>query len=73
MQFQLPNEYTRVGYLLNSIQSSDPNLHASIANVYGDTGKGGKQNGFESSALYILPKDPVARNKPNVNRVSDEI
>ena len=60
VQFQLPNEYTRVGYLINNIHTSDPKLQAAIAVVESDTNDGGKRNDFESAASYILPKDPVA-------------
>ena len=60
VQFQLPNEYTRVGYLLTAIQSSDAKLQAAMANVDGNTGVDGKRNNFESAASYLLPKDPVA-------------
>ena len=60
VEFQLPNEYTRVGFLLNSIQSSDPKLQAAMANVDGDTGAGGKRSDFEAAASFLLPKDPVA-------------
>ena len=63
VQFQLPNEYTRVGYLLTAIQSSDAKLQAAMANVDGDTGIDGKRNNFESAASYLLPKDPVARQR----------
>ena len=65
VQFQLPNEYTRVGYLLTAIQSTDPKLQAAMANVDGDTDANGKRNNFESAAAYLLPKDPVARNRNN--------
>lgn len=60
VQYQLPNEYTRVGYLLNAIQTSDPKLQAALAVVDGDTDDGGKRNDFEATASYLLPKDPVA-------------
>ena len=65
MQFQLPNEYTRVGYLLAVIQSTDAKLQAAMANIDGDTGPHGKRNNFEAVAAYLLPKDPVTRNRSN--------
>ena len=43
-----------------------------MANIDDDTGMCGKGNDFESAASYLLPKDPVARNKTNGNHVSDE-
>ena len=34
--FQLPNEYTRVGYLLDTIETSDDSLQAAMALVRND-------------------------------------
>ena len=64
--FQLPNEFTRVGYLLNGIECMDPQLQAAIANVHDDKGTvaaPGKRSDFEATAAYLLPKDPVIRRK----------
>jgi hypothetical protein len=76
--FQLPNEHTRVGYLLDAIQCSDPALQAAMANVSGDDGPNGKRNNFEATASYLLPSCPVAKkramsgaNKRNNNEISD--
>ena len=60
VEFQLPNEYNRVGFLLNSIQYFDPKLQAAMANVDGDTGAGGKRSDFEAAASFLLPKNPIA-------------
>ena len=69
--FQLPTEFTRVGYLLDGIECDDPPLQAAIARVNDDhvppeTQGGlatGKRNDFEAMATYLLPKDPVARRR----------
>ena len=61
--FQLPTPYTRVGYLLDAIESSDPPLLAAMANIEDDTVPTGKRHDFEKAAAYLLPKDPVARRR----------
>ncbi len=68
VEFQLPNEYTRVGYLLTAIQTSDPKLQAAIAVVESDTGAGGKRSDFEATASYLLPKDPVELRQRSANK-----
>ena len=63
VQFQLPNEYTRVGYLLDAIECSDAPLQAAMALVRNDTAATGKRNDFESAAAFLLPHDPVAKKR----------
>ena len=63
--YQLPNEHTRICYLLDAIEWNDPPLQAAIANIEDDKGDGtianpGKRNDFELAVSYLLPKDPVA-------------
>ena len=77
VDFQLPNEHTRVGYLLEAIQCSDAGLQAAMASIKVDTGANGKRNDFEASAAHLLPYDPVAKrraqnsNKRNISSISD--
>ena len=61
--FQLPLELTRVTYLLDAIESHDPELQAAIANVRMDNGADGKMNDFEATAAYLIPRDPVSRKR----------
>lgn len=61
--FQLPNEHTRVGFLLDAIKSSDAGLQAAIASVRTDTGPTGMRNNFESAVSHVLPYDPVAKKR----------
>ena len=68
VQYQLPNEHTRVGYLLDAIECNDPALQAAMANIDQDVGDGtaanpGKRNDFELAVAALLPKDPVARKR----------
>ena len=59
--FQLPNEHTHVGYLINAIETSDAGLQAAMALVRNDTAPNGKQNNFEATASFLLLHDPVAK------------
>jgi hypothetical protein len=61
--FQLPTEHTRVGYLLDAIQTSDAGLQAAIAAVKTNDKPTGKRNHFEKMALYIVPYDPVTKKR----------
>ena len=66
--FQLPNEHTRVGYLLEAIQTTDAGLQAAIAQIKTDDGANGKRNDFEAAASYLLPYDPVAKKRNQTKR-----
>ena len=59
--YQLPNKLTRVGYLLEGIQCSDPGLQAAMAIMRTDDGVNGMRSDFEKAAAHLLPYDPVAR------------
>ena len=59
--YQLPNKLTRVGYLLEGIQCSDPGLQAAMASVRTDDGANGMRSNFERAAAHLLPYDPAAR------------
>ena len=61
VQYQLPNEHSRVGFLLEAIQCSDPGLQAAMASIKTDNGLEGMRNNFEATAAHLFPYDPVAR------------
>ena len=62
--FQLPNEHTRVRYLIDNIQCNDAELQASLAAIRMDTtGPDAKRNNFENAAQFLLPSDPVAKKR----------
>lgn len=63
VQYQLPNENTRVTHLLDNIECHDPPLQAAMALVRNDTDVDGKMNDFEATASFILPHDPVAKKR----------
>ena len=63
VQYQLPNEHSRVGFLLEVIQCSDPGLQAAMASIKTDNGLEGMTNNFEATAAHLLPYDPVAKKR----------
>jgi flagellar hook-basal body complex protein FliE len=68
VDFQLPNELTRVTYLLDAIECNDAPLQAAMALVRNDTGPEGKMNSFEDTASFLLPHDPVAKKRDTGRR-----
>jgi hypothetical protein len=68
VQYQLPNEHSRVGFLLDAIQNSDAGLQAAIASIRTDDGPTGKRNNFEAAATHLLPYDPVAKKRLSGNK-----
>ncbi len=68
IQYQLPNEHSRVGFLLEAIQCLDPGLQAAMASV--KTDPDGMRNDFEAAASHLLPYDPVAKKRTAGNKRS---
>ena len=63
VEYQLPNEHSRVGFLLNGIECSDAGLQAAMASIRTDTGDTGKRNNFEDAVAHLVPYDPVAKKR----------
>lgn len=63
INYQLPNESTRVTHLLDNIECGDAPLQAAMALVRNDTATTGKMNDFEATASFILPHCPVAKKR----------
>jgi len=61
--YQLPNEHSRVGYLLDAIQCNDAGLQAAMASIKTDQAVTGMRNSFEASATHLLPYDPVLKKR----------
>ena len=61
VQYQLPNEHSRVGLLIDAIQCADAGLQATMASVKTDNGAYGLQNDFERAVAHLLPYNPVAK------------
>ena len=63
VQYQLPNEHSQVGFLIDAIQCADAGLQATMASVKMDNGPNGLQNNFERAVSHLLPYDPVAKKR----------
>ena len=63
VQYQLPNEHSRVGVLLEAIQFSDSGLQAAMVIIKTDNCLEGMRNNFEAMAAHLLPYDPVAKKR----------
>jgi hypothetical protein len=64
VQFQLPDEHTRVRYLMTAIQCKDPEIQAALANIRSDAdGPEAKRNNFENAVSFLLPADPVSKKR----------
>ena len=61
--YQLPNEHSRVGYLIDAIQCGDAGLQAAMASVKTDQTVNGLRNNFEAAATHLLPYDPVQKKR----------
>jgi hypothetical protein len=63
VDYQLPNQHSRVGYLLAGIKNNDPGLQAAMAAVRTDKGPDGMRNNFETCVAHIVPYCPVAKKR----------
>ena len=66
VNFQLPTEHTRVGYLIDNIDNSDPDLRAAIASIRLDVN--GMRTNFEDAVACLLPVDPYAKHRSSKNK-----
>lgn len=57
--FQLPNERTRVGYLIDNIVSQDLELKTRVSAVHANTN--GMRDNFEATVTWLLPSCPYNR------------
>ena len=63
VEYQLLNEHTWVGYLLEGIVCPDVSLQAAMASIQTDDRADGMRNNFEVAAAHILPYDLVAKKR----------
>ena len=61
VQYQLPNERSHVGFLIDAIQFANAGLQATMASVKTDNGPHGLWNNFERAVSHLLPYGPVAK------------
>jgi hypothetical protein len=59
--YQLPNEHSTVGYLLEAIQCSDVGLQAAMASIKIDQTADGLRNNFKAAATHLMPYGPVQK------------
>ena len=59
VEYQLPNQHTCIGYLLEATQCPDPGLQAAMANICTNNRLQGMHNNFEATGILVLPYDPV--------------
>jgi hypothetical protein len=69
--YQLPNPYTRVGYLLDAILCNDAGLQAAMASIKTDSQ--GMRTDFEAAATHLLPYDPVQKRYAGGKRAAADI
>ena len=69
---QLPNEFSRVGFLLDNIQTSDANLSAAIASIKQNRDPNGSRYNFEEASAILQAADPVA-SRQSTKRTSAQI
>ena len=65
---QLPDERSRVQYLLDNIQVEDSNVKAALSSVRMDDTANGMRNNFEATVAFLLPTDPVDKKKSKGNK-----
>ena len=77
VQCQLPDQRTRVGYLIENIKCNAAEVQAAVAAIRGDDIAGpplaGKRNNFEEAVAYLLPTDPVEKKSRKSKRGAAEI
>ena len=61
VQYQLPNEHSCVGLLIDAIQYANAGLQAAMPSIKTDNGLYGLRNNFERAISHLLPYDPVAK------------
>ena len=61
VQIEIPNQRSRVGYLIENIEVADPDVKAAIAAIKLDDSPTGLRNDFERAVALLLPTDPVAK------------
>ena len=63
MDYQLPNEHTRVTFLLDSLESNDAGLQAAMSIIKEYNKLGGKRTDFKLAATHLIPEDPVHKKR----------
>ena len=61
VDFQLPSEHSRVGYILDNVTNSDPDLRAALASVRANVNN--MRSDFEATVTFILPVCPYSKGR----------
>ena len=72
VQYQLPNEHSRVGILLEAIQCLDPGLQASMARIKTANGLEGMRSNFEATAAAYCPMTQLLK-QDQVDKRGDQL
>jgi hypothetical protein len=72
IDYQLPNQHSRVGYLLAGIRNNDPGLQAAMAAVQTNKGAGDMHNNFEACVAHIVPYCLDAKKRTEISEVNAE-
>jgi len=74
VDFQLPNQQSRVTYLLDNIINNDPDLRAALASIRANMNN--MRENFEDAVTFLLPLCPYAKhrlaNRNNTVEISDK-
>ncbi len=60
---ELPNERTRVGYLIDNIDCQDKDVTTALSHIRLDDNVNGMRGDFEKAVAFLLPTDPVKKKK----------
>ena len=71
MAHQLLEERTRVTYVMDSIESKDPNVLAALASIRQDNP--GMRDNFEQAAAFLLPACPIAKKGASRKGISAQV
>ena len=73
VQVELPNERSRVGYLLDNIDCSDRDVVTALSHIRMDDGAAGMRSDFERAVAFLLPTDPVKKKRGGSKRNAGHI
>ena len=69
----LPNQRTRVGYLIENIDSSDKDVTTAVSHIRLDDGPSRMRINFKAAVAFLLPTDPVKRKRGSNKRSAAQI
>ena len=59
VDFQVPTDHSRFGFLLDNVTNNDPDLKAALASM--STNADGMRDDFDTSLAFMLPACPCAK------------